>query len=59
MCKIFTALELHNKSRNELSALFRTVTQELNETNPDTAKRRNRLASLENISRAMLKPSQP
>ncbi len=59
MCKVFTATELHNKTRSELSALFKQVTQELHESNPDTAKSRNRLASLENINRAMAKPPQP
>ena len=59
MCKVFSAAELHNKTGSELSALFRIVAQELNEAQPDTAKRRNRLASLENIRRAMAKPPQP
>lgn len=59
MCKVYTETELHNKTGSELSALFRIVAQELNESHPNTAKRRNRLASLENIRRAMAKPPQP
>jgi len=59
MCKVFTVTELQYKTGSELSALFRIVTQELHETHPDTAKRRNRLASLENIRRVMAKSPQP
>lgn len=59
MCKVFTATELHNKTRSELSALFKIVTQELHQSDLDTIKRRNRQTSLENINRAMAKPPQP
>ena len=51
MCKIITASELQTRTTGELSALFHKVSQELVQTKPDTAKRRNALASLENISR--------
>jgi hypothetical protein len=51
MCKLITTPELHTRTDSELSALFRKVVQELVQSKANTAKRRNALASLENISR--------
>ena len=51
MCKLITASELQTRTDGELSALFRKVSQELVQSKANTAKRRNALASLENISR--------
>jgi hypothetical protein len=59
MCKVFTATELQNKTKSELSAIFRMVTQELHQSDPDTSRRRNFLASLDNINKAMAKPLRP
>lgn len=53
MCKIIITSELQHYSRNELSALFRNVSLELAQSEPDSNKRRNALASLENINRAI------
>lgn len=53
MCKIMTSLDLDRRRDSELSALFRKVSQELVESEPNTVKRRTALANLENISRAM------
>ena len=53
MCRIITASELSNKTGNELSALFHKVSQQVASSEPDSPDRRNALASLENISRAM------
>ncbi|MES9948457.1 MAG: hypothetical protein ABW118_05825 [Candidatus Thiodiazotropha sp.] len=53
MRKIITPSELNYYSKSELSALFRKVSQDLAGTEPGSTKRRNTLASLENIQRAM------
>ncbi len=53
MSRIITASELQNRSLTELQALYRTVQQELAASAPGSAARRNALASLENISRAI------
>ena len=53
MCRIITASELNNKTSNELSALFYKVSQAVAKSEPGSPERRNALASLENISRAM------
>ncbi|QYZ64699.1 MAG: hypothetical protein OI74_12485 [Gammaproteobacteria bacterium (ex Lamellibrachia satsuma)] len=52
MRKVITPSELHTKNENELSALFRKVSQDLTGTKAGSAERRNALASLENIQRA-------
>lgn len=43
--------ELHGRNLNELSQLFRQVSQGLPRTERGSPERRNALASLENISR--------
>lgn len=53
MRKVITQSELHSRSESELSALFRKVSQELTGTTPGSTERRNTLASLENIQRAL------
>ncbi len=53
MCRIITTSELHNKTDIELSALFQKVSQQVAKSEPGSPERRNALASLENISRAM------
>lgn len=53
MCKIITTAELQYRSLAELQALYRKVQQELAISAPGSAARRNALASLENIGRAI------
>ncbi len=53
MCRLITAFELQTRSTDELSALFRKVPQQLARSEPGTAERRNAVASLENINRAL------
>jgi hypothetical protein len=53
MCRIITASELEIKTNIELSALFREVSQEIANSEAGSPERRNALASLDNISRAM------
>lgn len=53
MRKVITRSELHTRSEQELLALFRKVSHELAGTKPGSAERRNTLASLENIQRAL------
>ena len=53
MSKLIIAAELSGKSISELRTLYRAVLQELLRSQPGSAQRRNALASLENISRAM------
>ena len=55
MKKIITTLELQKHSDSELSILFREVSQDLAQSEPDSPERRNALASMENINRAMHK----
>ena len=55
MSQIITAHELENRSLGELEALYRKVFDELVRSEPDSAERRNALASLENISRVLNK----
>ncbi len=50
--KLISNHELQRKCENELSALFRQVSQGLARTERHTAARRNALATLENIARA-------
>ena len=53
--RLITAIELHSRSANELSALFCTVSKGLARTKRNTPARRNALGSLENIARARAK----
>jgi len=50
--RLISAFELHKRSPNELSDLFRHVSKGLVLTQRGTPERRNALATLENISRA-------
>jgi hypothetical protein len=50
--RLILNLELQQRSENELSALFCTVSKGLVRTERESPERRNSLASLENISRA-------
>ena len=50
--KLISNHELHQRSENELSALFRAVSERLVHTKCGSPERRNALASLENISLA-------
>lgn len=47
--KLITRFELASRSTNELRRLLRDVFNELARSKPDTAQRRNALASLETI----------
>lgn len=51
MSRLITGQELKHLKEGELLALFNAVSLELNRSKPDTPKRRNALASLENIQR--------
>ena len=53
MSRIITASELQNRSLADLQALYRAVQQELSASATGSADRRNALASLENIGRAI------
>lgn len=53
MNKLMTIAELQHRNETELQALFRQATQALARTAIGTPERRNGLATLENISRAM------
>lgn len=55
MSKIFTAAALDERSLPELRALFRKVHDDLVSSEADSQERRNALASIENISRAIAK----
>ena len=50
--KLISNFELHNRSEQELSALFCHVSKGLVRTKRHSPERRNALATLENISRA-------
>ena len=50
--RLISAFELHRRSANELSVLFRQVSKGLALTQRGSPERRNALATLENISRA-------
>jgi hypothetical protein len=50
--RLISAYELHRRSANELSALFRQVSIGLVTTKRGSPERRNALATLENIARA-------
>jgi len=51
--RLISAYELHRRSANELSDLFGKVSKGLAGTRRGTPERRNALASLENIGRAL------
>jgi len=51
--RLITASELAYKNLSQLSALYRMISEQLAETEPDSIERANMLASLENISRAI------
>jgi len=53
MIKLLTSVELERMTDAQLRVLFSQVTKGLALTERETAERRNGLASLENISRAM------
>jgi len=53
MSRIITAYELQNRSDQELRALHREIQEKLTRSAQGTAARRNALASLENITRAI------
>lgn len=52
--KLITASTVANMNSNELSQLFREVSHELHRTKPGSTERAVGLASLENITHAML-----
>ena len=49
--KLITRFDLASKSEDELRGLYRKILDDLAQSAPESAKRRNALASLENISR--------
>jgi len=53
MSSLITAWELQNRTEKELCALFRKVSQEAAQSEPGSPERRNAIASLENINRAL------
>ena len=55
MSKIFTAAALEQRSLPELRTLFRQAQDDLAASDVASCERRNALASLENISRAIAK----
>lgn len=53
MPKIIIMSELQSRTLSELHALYRKIHENLVRSEPDSVERRNALASLENISRAI------
>ncbi|MBK8174836.1 MAG: hypothetical protein IPK66_06070 [Rhodospirillales bacterium] len=53
MSQIITAAELQNRTLSDLQTLYRKAQEELTRSPRGSADRRNALASLENISRAI------
>ena len=53
MSRIVTAAELQYRSPSELHALYRKAQQELAASAPGSAERRNALATIENVTRAL------
>ena len=53
MFRLITAAELQHRSLEDLHGLYRLVHADLVRSAPESAERRNALASLENISRAI------
>jgi len=56
--RLITNIELTGRNESELRALFGSVTKTVAQTERGSAERRNGLASLENISRAMVRQRQ-
>lgn len=56
MSGIITTSELENRNKQELSALFCKVSQQVAKSEPGSPERRNALASLENINRMLNAP---
>lgn len=52
--QLITTYELNRRTKAELSALFSVATNELVRSKPQTASRRNALATLENITRVRI-----
>ena len=59
MSRIITPSELQRLGPQELRSLFHKVSQALAQTQPGTQERRETLASLENIQRAIAQPPAP
>lgn len=59
MSKIFTAAALDQRSLPELRTLFRKAQEELAASEVGSIDRRNAIASLDNISRAIAKRTAP
>jgi hypothetical protein len=59
MSRIITPSELQRLGPQELRSLFHKVSQELAQTQPGTQERRETLASLDNIQRAIAQPPAP
>lgn len=53
MCTIITASELQHRTDQELSVLFRQVSEDIARSEPGSAAQRNAIASKENIARTM------
>lgn len=53
MNRLMTIAELQHRTESELRALFRQASQALARTSAGTPERRNNLATLDNISRAL------
>lgn len=53
MCTIITASELQHRTDQELSVLFRKVSENLAQSEPGSEAHRAAIASLENIARTM------
>ena len=56
--RLITSVDLSNRTETELRGLFGMISKALVQTERDTPDRRNALASLENISRAMCRKHQ-
>lgn len=52
--RLITNIELTGRNESELRALFGSVTKAVSQTERGSAERRNGLASLENIGRALM-----
>ena len=59
MCRIISEAELQNRTSGELSALFRKVTQEVAQTDPDSPERHKALGRLETVRRALARGPKP
>lgn len=51
--RLITSAELAHRSEQDLAALFARISRDLPATRPGSAERRNALASLDNIRRAL------